>query len=301
MTIYVVPCGLSVLKGWDQRAALPGAKAGRFVEALGVWAQRTPLTGADPDRLADHDVIDSARRALGSAVPDAGLPRWPADICAETGTLHAKGLRRLTGGDDRVVLLASDTRTGISAALCVALLLGDERVAYVSAPAGDGEVAGFRGRLRPGTATVVRIPGLPQDLNGAVGAIGRVLRAVHEVDEDLQVHLTGGYKATLLHTLAMTEIVYSQAPERTSAWYTFEGNASGATRIGLRRFPKGYLDVMRAELSRVKQGLKPQRGPEAFQAEVAWERYGSGYRLNDFGRGYLAVLGEIPGSNDGSP
>ncbi|MEV4565132.1 hypothetical protein AB0K12_15305 [Nonomuraea sp. NPDC049419] len=307
MTVYVVPCGISVLGAWDRRNSPSrpvGAKIGKIIEALDRWATDTPLTSTDRDRIADADVITSALTMCDAAAKDAKLPEWPAEICAETSTLSQRGVRRLTGHDRRVILLASDTREGISAAFCVAYMIaaGDgQRIRYVSAPTSDLEANAFRGMIHPGAVTITRLPGLPGDLDQAVGAIGHVLRAAHLLNEDMEVHLTGGFKITLLHTLAMTEIVYSMAPERTSAWYTFQDHDAGATRINLRCYAEDFHDLMRDELLRVKNGLEPRKGSDPFHAGVAWVKEGSGWRLNDFGRGYLAVLGQdgVPGSNDG--
>lgn len=308
MTVYVVPCGISVLGAWDRRdspAPPVGAKLRKITDALERWATETPLTSHERDRIPDADVISSAMAMCDSAARDAKLHEWPAEICAETSTLSQRGLVRLTSRDQRVILLASDTRKGISAAFCVAYVIaaGDgKRIRYLSGPTSEIEASEFRGVIHPGTVTIVRLPGLPHDLDQAVGAIGHVLRAAHLLNEPLEVHLTGGFKVTLLHTLAMTEIVHSMAPKTTSAWYTFEDHNGGATRINLRHFPEPFPKLMRAELLRVKKGHPPSNDLNPFHTGVAWEQDGSGWRLNDFGRGYLAVLGEegVSGNNDGA-
>jgi hypothetical protein len=117
-----------------------------------------------------------------------------------------------------------------------------------------------------------------------------VLRAAFDVGEELEVHLTGGFKATLLHTLAMTEILYSLDDARVRACYVFEDTGAppaAATAIGLRRFDQADCDDMRRELTGIRDG-KRYSGGRTFEG-LAWTE-GSG--LNAFGYGYLAVLGE---------
>jgi hypothetical protein len=294
MTCCVVPCGISVLDGltFKKKQGPSDARPKRLVSAAAAHGSGV-LDLPDPQVLAwwsgqvAHDA-DAAR-----------LTDWdPRVLCAETSTLAAAGhspLHGLLDRGDRVMLLASDTGPGVAAALCVGQYIAGLALAdttYVSTPEGlpnEPVNAPAAGQL-----TIVRLRGLnPAHATGgfidAVAGIGRVLRAAFDTGDRIEVHLTGGYKATLLHTLAMTEVLYSQAPDRVTALYVFEGAddpGSPAVPIGLRRFPPEYIDDMAAELSAVRDGRR-EPGAQTFK-DMAWTKADG---LNAFGYGYLAVLG----------
>jgi hypothetical protein len=143
--------------------------------------------------------------------------------------------------------------------------------------------------------TIVRLSGLdPRHAQGgfidAIAGIGRVLRAAFNVGETMEVHLTGGFKATLLHTLAMTEVLYSQDPDRVSACYVFEDTSDTSAPvipIGMRPFPSAYIASLRADLIKVRDHAPGLRA--GILKGTGWNEAGT---LNSFGYGYLAVLGE---------
>jgi hypothetical protein len=300
VTVYVVPCGVSIISGLVTKAdkGPPDARPSRLAKSAadrgrGVIARR------------DDQVIGWwAGQAAGDAAA-AKLTSWdPRLLSAETSTLAASTgpgrLRRLLDGGDQVLLLASDTDPGVAAALLVAqhiagLALPD--VAYLTTPEGLPDTP-LRAGLTPGTLTIVRLRGLdPRNTAGgfidAVAGIGRALRAAFDVGQALEVHLTGGFKATLLHTLAMTEVLYSLDPGRVKACYVFEGDDDSrvATSIGMRQFLPPYIRDMRSELAQMRH---PERdrptklGTWTFEG-MAWTAKDG---LNAFGYGYLAVLGE---------
>lgn len=316
MTIYVVPCGVSVLNELENPLSEHrprGWKADAFGKRKTGWIGKTILPSGHEHRIADDQVI-GAWTESGLAGPM--LCEWTSMVSAETHTLAKRAglpmelvsaLRAVLDRGDRVVLLASDTGEGITAALCVAFMMtaGElDRVSFVSTPADEAEDARFAGRLHPQKVTVVRVTGLnPRDggISKAVAGIGRVLRCAYDLQERLEVHLTGGFKATLLHTLAMTEVVHSISPvdkteeagnpiDWTTAWYLVDEEEAAPMQIGLRRFSYDEIDSMRAELSAVAHGDHPEP-PVAFK-NIAWEEHGQKAELNDFGRGYLAVLGQ---------
>lgn len=297
MTVYLVPCGISILKWIKTSEDLERYADPSTIEGL-CAAEEQWRTGADQD-------LDSWKATVLKKAEASGIARWKPKASAETSTLSARRPGRpLLGDDDRVVLLASDTDEGISAALCVAAVVaaGDpDRIDGIAAP---GTVT------CPGAVTVVRIPGLKPSgigLGPAVTGIGTTLRTaldLHEAAGKIEMHLTGGYKAVLLHMLAMTEVAYSLSPERVSAHYIFENaelddGEGEAVPIGLRRFSRSTLEEMREELSIARRGSRVAE-PRAFK-DLAWVDHGSGSRLTDFGEGYLAVLGgaRVPGANDG--
>ena len=184
-------------------------------------------------------------------------------LCAETHTLAAASrlgrLRELLDFRDRILVLASDTGLGVAAALYLAQhIAGLElpNVVYQSTP--DGLPAGpLPLDLKPGTITILRLRGLdPAHASAgfidAIAGIGLALRAAFDLGERMEVHLTGGYTATLLHTLVMTELLNSLDPDRVHARYVFEDTGSGSDsliEIGLRQFDQEYCDAMRGELT----------------------------------------------------
>lgn len=291
-TSYVVPCGISVLDRLGRK--LPGGSAaGALVRTVekGAW-----LNGISLDQ---HQHVLSAWQDKAAARADAaGLTAViPRRLSAETHCLagrQAAVIPPVTEG--RVFLLASDTRMGLSAAFCVGHYLTSGTLADLSYTSADDT------SFTPGTAaasvTIVRVNGLQPDVtqfSQAVTAIGTVLRAAWEAGGPVEVHLSGGFKATLLQTLAMTEVLHSLAPGRVSAWYAFEDIVGEdpdqpvrPMRIGLRTFPGEYLEDMRQELSHVEKGAR-NLGSTTFKG-MGWDD-GPPPRLNTFGRGYLAVLG----------
>lgn len=294
MTVYLVPCGISILN-WlrnsdDVYRHADPAIVDEFCEAEEQWRAR-----------AEQD-LDSWKASVLGKANAARIAEWDPRASAETSTLSARRPGKpLLGDKDRVVLLTSDTGEGISAALCVAAVIAagePDRIDGIAAP----DTA-----TRPGAVTVIRIPGLKPSGTGlgtAVTGIGTVLRAALDLDETagkIEVHLTGGYKAVLLHMLAMTEVAHSLSPKRVSAYYIFEDTGSqSAVQIGLRCFPSCTIEQMHEELSFAAYGERVKE-PHVFK-DLAWVNYGSGSRLTDFGQGYLAVLGgpRILGANDGS-
>jgi hypothetical protein len=296
MTLYFVPCGISVLNALRKPTApYPRTDARtRFLKAELHWR-------AGARNHTDEQLLADWAQHVGEEAEDARVAEADAAcFCAETQTLvqrTGKPLPQLLRDGDRIVLIASDTGDGISAAMCVAYImaggdLGDIR--YLTAPGAD-QVSGFPDRLGKGKVTVVRVPGLgphTSEVRAAVAAIGRILRSLFLLVEALEVHLTGGYKLTLLHTMAMTEIVYSMAPDRTSAWYVYEGADAQAVQIGLRRFSEDLLRDMREELGNAATGKGPG-GPATFEGQL-WKRLGEDSQLTDFGEGFLAVLSGPP-------
>jgi hypothetical protein len=294
MTTFVVPCGLSVLDGLVKGPVPTGARVGTFRDAVAGWQQAA-------EALPDDQVVASWMDEVGQAADDARLPDWdPKPLSAETHTLtKSTGLGRLSrlpGEGHRVVLLASQTPEGVGAAMTVAYHLADDRpdrVGYLTT-AQDDTVRALNTSLLGKPVTVARIQGLnatPEGMHRATVGIGRILRAALNLGGEVEVQLSGGYKATLLHTLAMTEVLHSLAPDRVRARYIFEGPDSALVPIALRTFHKEYRDLMVKELRAVRDGTQVPSRP-SFEG-IAWAATTGGKpSLNDFGRGYLAVLEE---------
>ncbi len=304
MTVYVVPCGVSILDGLVPKAdkGPRDAKPGRLVkhaEDLGQGVLARP----------DEEVCSWWADNAAAYADGARLLKWdPRVLCAETNSLAASsGLGRLHGRlldrGDRVLVLASDTSRGVAAALYVAQHIAGTAlsgVTYLTTPEGLTDTP-LPLRLDPGTLTVARLRGLDPRSQGkfieAVAGIGRLLRAAFDIGEEMEVHLTGGFKATLLHTLAMTEVLYSLADDRVRACYVFEDSDdphATATPIGMRRFDVADTDDMRGELTGIRDKERNKgartlnKGARTLEG-LAWTEKGG---LNAFGYGYLAVLGE---------
>lgn len=294
--VYVVPCGVSVLDQLSRKLSSGGSSVTRFTREIagGRW-----LNGVD----LDDDSAAAAWSAKAEAkAKDAGLASADAKwLSAETHSLATRVTPgRLTPGQ-HVLLLASDTRIGLTAAFCVGQYLAGPfsgLIGYASSP--RAATAKWNLTVTGNPVTVIRARGLKPagtNFNLAALGIGKTLRAAGDLGVPVEVHLTGGYKATLLHTMAMTEVLYSMAPERVSAWNVFEDvtdDSSGPPvppgRIGLRTYLPEYLDLMRDDLSRARDGACPVTN--TFKG-VCWTEDAAGVpRLNDFGHGYLAVLGD---------
>lgn len=295
MTVYLVPCGVSLLEGIAAKKA-QGPRDARPANLVKTAADLGHAVLGRPD----GEVLAWWRESASGHAAAAKLGRWePRVLCAETSTLAASSgisrLRRLLDRGDVVVLLASDTDRGVASALYVAQYLAGFDLAGVTYLSTHQQVTfvPFDMRLAKGTLTVLRVRGLnaKQASGGfidAVAGIGRALRAAFDFGDELEVHLTGGFKATLLHTMAMTEILYSLAPDRVRAVYLFEDADAAIMPIGLRRFSGEECRDMRLELSAVRDG-RYHLGARTFEG-IAWN--GADGKLNAFGYGYLAVLGE---------
>jgi hypothetical protein len=306
-TVFVVPCGLSVLDQLGSKLPRGGSHVRQFVDTVqqGAW-----LRGTD---LADDQAVTAAWSNRAAQKADAaGLSDVPPKrLSAETHSLATRVTAGSPRSGERILLLSSDTAAGVSAAFCVARRLAggpDADISYTSTP---GQRDGVFVIPDPRAAvSVVRVrelrPAGAAALSPAVAGIGKVLRSAWDTGSAVEVHLTGGFKATLLHTLVMTEVLHSMTPNRVSALYVFEDLAGTGSEepaepvpIGLRAFPSEYISSMRTELTNVSAG--GMLGSKSFE-NVGWTQDAAGVRsLTDFGYGYLAVLGRssrMPGDDN---
>ena len=302
-TVYVVPCGVSVLDqlGKNKKRLPGGSPVTAFTRAIdgGAW-----LNGTDRE---DNRAVPAAWSSEVAARAEAAdLGRAVAKrLSAET---HSLATRVTSGGlapGQHVLLLASDTKNGLTAAFCVAQYLtgaASGRIGYVSSPRSAADGWDLQAARNP--VTVIRVRGLKPagtDFNLAALGIGKTLRAAGDLGVAVEVHLTGGFKATLLHTMAMTEVLYSMAPRRVSAWNVFEDVTQDGCdqpvppgKVGLRAHRPEYLDLWRTELTGARD--EGTLGSATLEG-VGWTADAAGRRqLTDFGWGYLAVLG-----HSGSP
>lgn len=297
-TVFVVPCGVSALDQLGKKLPSGGSPVRIFVAAVehGGWLRTVGLDD-------DQKIMTAWTDSVALKAHAAGLTEIPQKrLSAETHTLATRLTSIPPEAGERILLLASDTPSGVSAAFCVGhyLAKGDTaNLAYTSTPQSVDGV--FTLPQQDAPVTVVRIRDLkPADasgLNVAVAGIGKVLRAAWGTGGAVEVHLTGGFKATLLHTLAMTEVLHSMTQDRVSAWYVFEDVPDAVSEqpvqpvaIGLRSFPPEYIGSMRSELTNARKGAV--LGSRSFKG-VGWDQDAAGTRrLTDFGYGYLAVLGQ---------
>jgi len=303
VTLYVVPCGISIIDGLESGRGRPtGADGGENLTGpAAAWAER--LLGGE---FTDVEVVASWRSQLGALLDEVALAGWKPAVCAETNTLahRVSDLTRLLAApaQNRVVVLASDTAPGLAAAMLVASrIAGDDlgRVRYATADASQPDRTGHR--LAYGTVTVLRVfnlaPDAPDGLQTGVAGLGQALRSAHDQSSGaaLEVHLTGGFKATLLHLLAMTELLHSLPDSQVTAWYLYDDHPdrSKVVPIGLRRFTDGYLLWAQRELSAVAAGHPPTDVEYTLEG-AAWSRQGATAQLNSFGTGFLAVLTPAP-------
>lgn len=303
MTLYVLPCGRSILDG------LARGRAGT-ADTTTVVADAVAFAGQVHQRiLAVAEVAPRWQAQLGTTLDGADLTTWRPEVSAETATLDRRGtavdVNRLlttpvTGSHQRAVVLASDTTHGLAAALLVASRLTADDLSRLRYAATDGPPPTFPA----GTVTVVRVTGLTPDTRdglteGAAG-LGTALRCagIAAAGDDLEVHLTGGYKASLLHLLSMTELLHSAGGATVTAWYLHDDTGNPAqthtVRIGLRRFSARYLTRLRQELSDVAAGRQPSSWEDFTLEDAAWTTVAGRPTLNGFGTGYLALLGTTP-------
>lgn len=304
MTVYLLPCGISILDGLTTGRGIPDQAA----DIRSLCDAATDLG----DRI-HHDAVDDAQilteigGGFADKVADAELSAWTAEVSAETYSLDRRylgegrwldlGRLLVPGRDNQIVLLASDTARGLAAALIVAARLsGDNQasIGYTTSP--DDRM---RQVMRPGRVSVVRIRDLdpqasPDRLVSAAAGLGRSLRWIANAagGQPIEVHLTGGYKSTLLQLLAMTEILHSQPGHDVSAWYLHDDVRATArtVAIGLRRFSPNYLKWMHHELTLVTRGERPDDSEISLEG-VGWEINADRPRLTGFGVGYLELFG----------
>lgn len=305
MTIFLAPCGVSILGGlrWSR-----GAPQHTRKEAAGDAVNELLYRlGAPEVADAGMSVLPAWQDAFAEVGDELRLEDWHVRVCAETSTLLARGVQAdpraavLFEPEDSVVLLASDTVPGLVSALLVATRVtgGDlGAIRYAETPEAAGEAGDYP--VQPGAATVVRVRGLDPKADDAFAraawGTGDVMRAAREMPaaEAIDIQLSGGFKAVLLHTLALAEVLYSQnwTQVAVTACYVYDNDsanpADSLIEVGLRRASEGSVRTMRDELVSVRDG---RRLDSAEFEGVAWNRSDGQPRLNAFGHGFLAVLG----------
>ena len=247
MTLHVVPVGISILASKLLDPALR-----RKVDE-GEWETVVP-------QLRDH--VRHRHPTRADVVPGPS---------AEVDSLRDLGIKP----DDRLLLLASDTDTGVRAAELVA------RVA--PARAAPPAVVTTRDAWTDQVCVVARVPMLrpddratfPTGLANMAGFIGLIPHKTRD-REVVHVHLSGGFKAVLVHLVALTEVLAGMLPGQVHASILWD---HGLERLDvpLRRV---NIEALRNEL----------------MSDWTTNVYGSGYlhtngRLTELGHAVCVLVG----------
>jgi hypothetical protein len=302
MTVHVISVGVNLLDAFtspdkfgDRSRAVRHHR--RDIQALvPQGADTAAADSALRAYLPPTGVLPPAWAALVAAVrPD----RWPATVSAEVQTFVAAQATRPISADDVVFLLATDTASGLLAAVWNAFALtgGPAAVRYLTDP------------LQPlrdprGTAVILRVPGMDAgDVDGFRQAMrwlgtfgGGVLLPLAGYDEPVRLHLSGGFKASIPYLIALAEALRSQRDDiKACVLHESAASASGLAKpidLPLRHVRP---DVLTAELGCFPDGgTFSRRGPEELILDgYAYEKVSppeQGYQLTPFGEGLRALL-----------
>lgn len=219
--MHVLPVGLSLL---TRAEAEPSLRELRSVLRPAAFDADT-----NPDRKVSVELArltDPTTRLLDLDSVLATPAQWQAAqhpeprLCAEWTSVAVA--RSKASGQSAYVLIASDTDDGLRSAVLVAGQYAPGRqIHYVHEPV----QAALSLAVEPGEVYVFRIPGLDFAANAmtdatwfSLGSVGHVIQQTARrasIDRwDVQLHLTGGYKAMLPYLLVMAEgiqTVFKQA------------------------------------------------------------------------------------------
>ena len=288
MNTFILTCGISVLENMEE---------GKH------FSSHTPPTREDVDvarSWAEGERLNEQPAAkwlpgLEDALAPLDLSKWEDRVSAERASLVASSVPR-PDGDDSIVLLASDTATGVLAALINGRILAEQLdkslLYWPQIPQAGMEPAVVRGdRDEPSRAVhVIRIPSLQPKtarelLDGLAGLAHSLWWWSVNLGRDAQrgiLHLSGGYKAVLPHLTALAEYVNAKLLLGRLEVYCLHEISNEAIRIPLRRVDwKNHLE----ELKAVHAGRLPKNSD---LIDFAWE---VGPKLNPLGGAVLALLG----------
>ena len=276
MNVFVLPCGISILENmrfrrdpWQKESRAPTAGADLEREAHDAW-QAAGGTG---------QTINASYRqwvAAQSLFADRPLGNCSPKISAEVGSLAsgtgAAGAPPSFDAGDTLVLLSSDSHSGVLAAHLNALAVGRPDPTYYDDP------AELRGEV-PSTV-VVRVPRLVPDPAGAFMtdvAMGfaqallwcRRARGCAKV----VVHVAGGYKMAIPLLLGIVENLPAAKPER-EAWCKHE-LGTGAVKLPLLQLERALCK----ELEVVHDNREPARTFDGYAYE--WQ---GAWTLTDLGK-----------------
>lgn len=289
MTLFLVPCGTSVITNLGERGPIAQLTRNALTGLAGQVND-----GAAWEAGLVEDIVETVTEHLGQAQ----IWDQPEFLSAETSMLlrepdDSTGYLTPSEGD-QTLILASDTGLGLVAAATVALLLGGCVNFHNGSGAEDPErVAEFEGLASGsrGGVDVVRIPHL--DPRGAAGfpkaaeGIGRTLswklRALER--PAVAAHLTGGYKATLPFLTGLLEHLPPALVGDVRAYCLFE--MGEPIRLPVRSGDGGtWAGTLRRTLNEVSQGEDPQ---EHSWTGSMYVRTSHGWELTALGRAAHAL------------
>jgi hypothetical protein len=329
MTVHLITVGNSLRENRAEHPRFRDVMAeGDFADAdrLGITvdndvdrAARATVDGllrrlggeGGPDAVAVA-LVEEACRDLG-AVSDNGANTWPACCSAESESLNSVTGRHTVSAGDLVVLLVSDTPVGLLSGLWNAVHLAGpidtfQRLDYAG---GDTKLEGLgaRGRVRIQVVSDLDLarPGRFNEAMGRLGEIGcAVLRDLNH-DEDILVHLSGGYKATIPFMIGIAEGMRSVSlgglpPASVRAVVVHRDSVEGHRRrpvdVPLRRLKEGDLRTELREFdasdrARCTTSGAVGRGNDALlgYAYDQTEQGATVAELTPFGHGLRALVG----------
>lgn len=314
MTVHLMTVGTTVLTHLTDRVrpesllreSPDGATLLLDAVRLGVDRARPDTAARLLHQLSRGD--EAARREALDVIRDAGASTWSRDAFAESSTLAVQTGDSRVRGEDLVVLLATDTVDGLLSAFWVsARLLGIRDVHGFDAldfrddlPADDVDDLACSAR---GRVLVIRLPGLrmtdragPSRAMRALGLAGRLVLRSLAPREDLVVHLSGGFKATLPFLLGTAEGLHSllsgEDPDRVRAFVVHQDAPGQAVRVPLRRL---HLDHVRDELGCFDTGYAtsepPHRALAGYAYDVGRKDGRRRWYLTPYGDGLRALVG----------
>jgi hypothetical protein len=297
VTLHLLPCGVSILRNLRPPNAVTSL-ALSDVRVMTGWARRElDTTGRDqPDRWAA-----SFRAEVGPYLDAIRGCQQPVKLSAEVASLHSHQPRPDAG--DRLVLLASDTAEGVLAALLNAARLAGG-VVYHYMPLLDSTATGHAvldGRSGE-PLHILRIPGLlpnsaarfSEAMEYVAVAMVWAARVHRGVGEDLEVHLGGGYKATIPYLVALAEYVRAAWPP-VWAWCLHEGDpddnpAPEPVAISLRRVD------LKADLACLSQAHAGELPDDERLFDFAYTDVGGRAALTPMGRALSSMVPYLRGS-----
>jgi hypothetical protein len=318
MTIHLMTVGTTVRKHLVDtvrpesliHVSSEGTTVLRDADRLGV-DRALPDSAADLlRRLSEGDA--GTRQAALRVIRDAEVSTWSHDAFAESTAFTLRTRQPYLTHDDLVVLLATDTVDGLLSAFWVtARLLGVSGVDGFDAldflddlPAERVDDLARRAR---GQVLVVRLRGLrmaegtagPSEAMRALGLAGRLVLRSLASDENVVVHLSGGYKVTLPFLLGTAEGLHSMLStddaDRVCAFIVHEDALGRDVRVPLRRLD---LDHARKELGCFDTGYSSSEPPHGALAGYAYEVGRQGgrhrWRLTPYGQGLRTLVGMPP-------
>lgn len=316
MTVHLITVGDSARRSLtDPRHDPPPQGLVRYSGGDQVLCD-AELLSVDPDDAGS--VADFLARLAGGAPTAqgaaadlyrlAGIGAWRTTASAEITSLDARTKNTSIGTEDMVVLLSTDTSRGLLAAWWNAahMLRGDfSRLTYLDNPESD-----LPAPPRNGRAVIVRLPGLdlrhPAQHTQAMQGMGHVAR--HILDsltdgEKVDIHLSGGYKATMLYLIGIAEAMRSVPPPigdfANVAAFVVHEDSTPDDPNRLIHLPLRALDPthLRDELATAATGTVPGgdllRG-YAYTVDLTPGKLPRA-RLTPFGEGFRILLGSTPG------